>query len=127
MRNFVLVSSLLALGACAEAPTAVEQAKADFGRPIPQAECQRLAEASIKSNLKDPYSARFKHGKCNKQALHSIPIAGLPKQYGYVILSQVNSKNGFGAYTGYQTWLTAVNNGQVIRRQYPHEGVLLPY
>ncbi len=93
-----------------------------------QFECQRIAKSQILPRLKDPNSAELTFGKCEKQSLGSIPIKGLPIQYGYLIITNVNAKNSYGGYAGLKSWETLINNGQVIRRTAPtSEGFQLPY
>ena len=78
--------------------------------------------------LKDPNSAQLLFGKCEKRSLGSIPIAGIPIQYGYLIVASVNAKNSYGGYGGAKNWETLINNGQVIRRTAPSsDGFQLPY
>jgi len=91
------VTATLALAACDQLPTAVEVSQADYGRPIAQAEREPIAKAQTEPYLKDPYSARYQLSECKRQGINSVPIMGLPKQFGYAIGVAVNARNSFGA------------------------------
>ncbi|MFC4593068.1 hypothetical protein [Sphingobium tyrosinilyticum] len=58
-------------------------------RPMSLAE-KKAVENSVKAELKDPYSAQFKH-----------PALQLSDGEGLIYCGLVNSKNSYGAYTGY--------------------------
>ncbi|KII11770.1 hypothetical protein OO25_19690 [Phaeobacter sp. S60] len=128
MKPFFLAALAVALvSGCAQVPSAVETQNADYGRPIPQSECEKVAKRNISSVLKDPGSAQYRHGTCRKIAVHSIPAFGLPKQYGYAIVTDVNSRNNFGGDTGFQRWETLIRDGRAIRRTHPRDGFQIPY
>tara|TARA_R110000796_G_scaffold236323_1_gene355706 strand:- start:360 stop:716 length:357 start_codon:yes stop_codon:yes gene_type:complete len=118
----------MAVVGCTEAPSVTDIANADFGSQISQSECQRIAKGQILPRLKDPNSAQFSFGTCEKRSLGSIPIKGIPVQYGYLIVASTNAKNSYGGYVGAQNWETLINNGQVIRRTAPtSDGFQIPY
>jgi hypothetical protein len=127
MIRLVGVAGLMAITGCAVAPSAVDIVNADFGSPMSQSECERIAKEQILPMLKDPGSAQMSFGRCEKRSLYSIPIAGVPIQHGYFTVANVNSKNSFGGYTGAQPWEVLMKNGRAIRRTYPTDGMQLPY
>jgi hypothetical protein len=128
MTRFILSAALaLTLSGCAATPSATERASADYGRPITQGECEKIARENILPKLKDPSSAGLSFGQCQKRARHSIPIFGIPKQYGYFIPVTVNAKNSFGGYTGQRLWTVLIRDGRAIRRTYPDQGGQIPY
>jgi len=127
MFRIFAVSGALLLSACSQEATLADRQNADYGRAIAQSECEAIARKNILPRLKDPESARLTYGECRKSVMHSIPIAGLPKQAGYRISTRVNAKNSFGGYTGAQSWVVLIKNGKTIRRTYPHQGAQIPY
>lgn len=120
MSNFVRITATLsivwALGACSEPVTQNDVAGADFGAPIAQAECERIAKETVLPILRDPSSAQFAFGKCEQSAQPSIPLASLPKQFGYGMMFTVNARNGFGGYAGPRQHFILIKDGTVIRK-----------
>lgn len=104
------------VGGCASAPTQEEVANADYGRPLTQVECETIVKKDMRYYLKDPDSAQYNFDKCAKDALPSIPLFGIPKQYGYAMIAHVNAKNSFGGYVGSQPHGYLIKDGIVIRR-----------
>ena len=129
LRTLSLILLSLVLGGCASMPTANELASADYGRYMSQSECENDVKQVLASYLKDPYSAQYRFGQCQKMGMGSAPVLGVPKQYGYSITTFVNAKNSFGGYTGEVTYIMLFKNGQVIRkgRQNNDLGVILPF
>jgi hypothetical protein len=70
---------------------------ADAGEQI--AEYQVQAKNTMTASLKDPGSAQY-------QDVEAHEVASKPGVY--VFCGEVNSKNGFGGYTGYQRFVAAV-------------------
>ena len=64
------------------------------------------AKSAIRKTLKDPYSAKFRNLHAGKEA--SRPVRG-----------EVNAKNGFGAYVGYDKFFyKSKENRVILERQY---------
>lgn len=63
------------------------------------------AEAAVKNRLKDPDSAKFDPLKDVIGYMNGKPV---------LVCGQVNAKNSFGAYTGYQYWLANLTNNEVL-------------
>lgn len=116
-KYFFAVGACFALTACAEQVSQEEATKADYGQPIAQSTCEKIARDNITPLLRDPTSPIFSFAACAKDAAHSIPIANLPKQFGYGMAFTVNAKNGFGGYTGPKQYYVLIKDGVVIRRQ----------
>ena len=117
MRRTLLYTTLIAaLTGCSSLPSATDMANADFGREIPQSECELIVKQSMQNILKDPYSAQYQFGVCTQRGMASVPIAGLPKQYGYFIPVHINARNSFGGYTGHRLHHFLIKNGEVIRK-----------
>lgn len=81
------------------------------GAPFPsQSDFRSVAEAKIKERLKDPSSAEFKWGEpfkvsCNK-GLFRTPQRWL----GWSLMVEVNAKNSFGGFTGFQPMTVLIAN-----------------
>tara|TARA_B100000287_G_scaffold104052_1_gene96287 strand:+ start:467 stop:856 length:390 start_codon:yes stop_codon:yes gene_type:complete len=110
---FLFIS--LFLSSCASAPSSEELANADYGRLITTSECKSIAEARIRSTLKDPSSAIFTSNGCTSGYWHSVPVMGLPIAYGYLQSGTVNAKNSFGGYVGARSYSVLIRNGIVVR------------
>jgi hypothetical protein len=68
------------------------------------ADTESFAHQLYDSRLKDSDSAKYKVGQPFKCYLRGAPITGGKiKEYGWCFDVSINSKNSFGAYTGYQT------------------------
>lgn len=63
------------------------------------------AESAVKLRLKDPGSAEFDTLKDLVGYLDGKPA---------IVCGQVNAKNAFGAYTGFQPWIANLTNGEVL-------------
>lgn len=103
-----------ALSGCASVPTQQQQAAADYGVPIAQADAEAAAEAHIKARLKDPMSAVFTWEPIYKGYLRGAPIVGRETIYGYLLDGTVNSKNSFGGYTGAKQYQVIFRNGAIV-------------
>ena len=115
------------LAGCAAQPTQMEVAAADYGQAISQDQCNAIATETISSALRDAGSAQYRFGNCAPLAAHSIPILGIPIQYGYAIPVEVNAKNAYGGYTGFTPYFVLIRNGEVIRRTSLQDGAMLPF
>jgi hypothetical protein len=109
MRSRALtVVALLALGACSSVPSASALKEADYGAR-PAGSAQNSIRAAFTPLLLDAGSAQYQF---------SSPEQGWGRDdngfvYGWVFWTQVNSKNQFGAYTGWKTYKVLTQNGEV--------------
>ncbi|HIF4819281.1 hypothetical protein [Serratia marcescens] len=62
-----------------------------------------LSEKEITINLKDPDSAKFRFVRLAKLE------GAIDKTTNSIVCGQINSKNGFGAYTGFKRFIVALN------------------
>lgn len=105
----------LALSSCAGIPLTQEQvAKLDFG-PEPK-NYEQMAKDYYTNILKDPESARFKD--------FSKPAKGYSQSMmgthaGYLVTFEVNAKNSYGGYTGFQSHNVIINGDRVIGEAMP--------
>ncbi len=115
----IILGAAMLLDGCATTPlpTAQQLETMDCG-PIP-----RNYEQSIKDfmqgELKDPDSAEYKFIPPVKQALQQ-----LWKSYiGWEVGVQVNAKNSYGGYTGYQPYFFFFQNEKIVGVAEPPYGV----
>ena len=78
-------------------------------------QCIAIAERVIADSLRDPDSARFRHGGCKKSWWESAPLVGMKVAFGWVQTGQVNGKNAYGAYVGYRPYHVLMRDGVAIR------------
>lgn len=64
-----------------------------------QSAFRSTAQSYFARTLRDPESARYQDWSLHEG---TIMLAGEPFEKGYVIRVNVNAKNGFGGYTGFQ-------------------------
>lgn len=123
------LTAILALAACSEQISEQDLKTADYGPPISQATCEKIARDTVTPQLRDPTSPIFRFAECKKEALSSFPLAKLPKQFGYGMNFKVNAKNGFGGYAGERQYYVLINNGKVIRRTREDDGgyLMMPF
>ena len=122
-----LAAAVLSLAGCASGerkPIKLDFYAADYGKPFTQEDCIFVAEGYIGAFLKDPYSAKWRHGKCRKAV--GIAYAGAKVMpdgsraesdrvvYGYAIEGSVNAKNSFGGYTGAKGYRMLLRNRTIV-------------
>lgn len=110
-RSIFLAACLASVAGCASAPTAAEQASADYGPPIAQADAEIQAREYLRTRLKDPMSAVYEFGTVYRG--WRAGGMGRPTAYGYILEAKVNAKNAFGGYTGLKPYQFLFRNGAV--------------
>jgi hypothetical protein len=108
MRATLAVLCSFALAACASVPSASKMESAEFGNR-PGGGHQGDIRAAFGDLLIDSGSAEFQYGE---------PEQGWGRDdkgfvYGWVVWTQVNSKNQFGAFTGWHTYKVLTRDGAV--------------
>lgn len=103
----VPILALLALGACASVPSARALEQADYGAPPGSGHRDRI-KAAFAQLLIDGAGADYRFAE---------PEHGWGRDehgfaYGWVVMTDVNSKNRFGAFTGWKAYkvLTVAGN-----------------
>lgn len=104
----VATITVLGLAGCANVPSESALQQANFGDEPDRNHRDRIRVA-FRELLIDPSSARFKFGE---------PEQGWGRDdngfvYGWVVWTEVDSKNQFGAYTGWKTYKVLLRNGEV--------------
>jgi len=105
--------ALAILGGCAVYPTAEEQAAADYGPEPDWYTCRAAIRILIQGVLKDPGSAEFRWYGFERAWWGSRGLFGPGITYGWRMAVDVNAKNSFGAYTGYETWWFYFRDGKI--------------
>ena len=87
---------------------------ADYGSLQAPKQCKTITENKVKSILKDPLTAIFKHDSktCLKGHL-SLP--GRQLVFGYLQTGSVNYRDSSGSYTGFTAYRVLIKNGVAIR------------
>lgn len=114
------VFAALYLTGCATALSEKELEEADYG-PLPE-NYEDLAWEWLDENLRDSESARVRF-LCEpfRAYARDAPIkGGAPTHYGWLLVTEVNAKNGFGAYTGWKEMRLMVSGGEVAGRLEPN-------
>lgn len=76
------------------------------------------AKDAIQRFLKDPGSAQFRDSTPFFKTLYNFGLAsaGNPEPL-WAMCIEVNAKNSYGGYTGYQNWLVKFRNGTAVRNE----------
>ena len=117
MKKVIIISLafiLFGCGAYEPAPTPVDLEQADYGSRPTKEDVTRLVDDIGHKTLKDPFSARYKY----KVPRKAWTYYQFKVHYGYGIEYSVNSKNGFGAYGGYQDYKFLYINGNPVPAAY---------
>lgn len=95
--------------------------ESDYGPPPPPNH-QDLEAQAIRARLKDPESARFEFGvgEIRRDAIQSGFASPTPILVWRTVV-QVNAKNSYGGYTGFQPWHFAWSNGRIIATSFSGE------
>lgn len=127
LKPMVIAFSATVLVSCASAPTAEQLASANYGRDMSPQECVSIAEQVVANALKDPSSAQFRHENCIKGYWSSVPILGMPIEYGWFQQGEVNAKNSFGGYVGFAPYQVLIRDGRAVRYcMSDNEGLCMP-
>lgn len=81
--------------------TSEQVANANYGNPPSDPQGRILKY--LHHTLKDPESARIEWGPMYRGYVAYGLLTGKGTEYGHIQTLRVNAKNGFGAYTGWQT------------------------
>ena len=99
MRSIAFVIGCLLLASC----VSTERLKtADYGPP--PINPQKQVVDWLHDHLKDPDSAKVEYRRLLKGWIRDGLIMGGKVHYGWILPVSVNSKNGFGAYTGFKDY-----------------------
>ena len=85
----------------------------DYG-PFPE-NYEEIGHTALLAVLKDPESARWGRTSVPRREHAIVNQFRHEAAYGYSFCVEVNAKNGFGGYTGMQTYWILVRNGELVR------------
>ena len=112
LRTLFLSVMMGLLTGCVAPPTEQELAKAYASLGPWPSDHESVIREYMADLLKDPYSARYE----DTRLLGPGWYKSLNDLYaGYVVCSQINAKNSFGAYTGRQLHYFLIDDDWVIR------------
>lgn len=109
-----VVALLVLLGACASGPSPEQLRVADYGAEVSAQDAEQMIRAYFDQTLKDSESARYKFSPPAKGWLKPDPSIWGETFYGRLVEVQVNAKNSYGGYTGYEAWKFLIRDGQFV-------------
>lgn len=113
--------AMLALAGCVTPPTQQEYeatvATIGYGAELP-ADWQERVKTFMEMRLKDPVSAIWKFDEKSATAwAGESDMNGVRVVAGHVVTGQVNAKNSYGGYTGFEQYQFMIRDGEVIAYQ----------
>jgi hypothetical protein len=76
------------------------------------------AKEAILRNLKDPGSAQFRDSTPLFKTLYNFGMGAVGNYEPlWALCIEVNAKNSYGGYTGFQNWLVKFRNGEPVRSE----------
>lgn len=99
------------MAAWREEPTADELAAADCGSPPPPG-WRAALESALRATLRDPDSGVFRFAEPEKVGTKAGD--GAPFEFLWKVYYEVNARNGFGGYTGFQSGAVYFKDGKWI-------------
>lgn len=109
----ILLTVLAFTAGCASAPSLDEQASADYGAPVAQAEAEQAVRAYMERRLRDPYSAVYSFGTVQKGYVEAAPLVGQKMAFGYLLDASINAKNAMGGYSGTKRYQFLFRDGAI--------------
>lgn len=113
---------ILIASGCVSQPSNEELMSADYGYFITNDDAKKLAKDWLDKKLKDPFSAQYNFGTIERGYAVAPIINGGTKYFGYRLIVNVNAKNSYGGYTGYQEYQFMFKNGNIEVVIGPPEG-----
>lgn len=113
MKKVIILILSICLFGCMTVPNPDDLKNANFGsKPV---NYEENIKNLIGSGLKDPFSAQYKFGEPVKGYFQN-GMEGL--RYGWIIPVQVNAKNSYGAYVGFNTQYIMISEGTTYNITY---------
>ena len=109
--SITAVLFLTLLTGCASAPSQQEIASADYGSY--PSNYESIVKGFYDNRLKDPNSVQYRTITGPRKFYLGNRFSGA--QYGYLVCATYNAKNGFGAYTGFDTDGLLLKDGVVTK------------
>jgi hypothetical protein len=118
MKATIAVMALMAgIAGCAPmmGSAGVNWAAMDPGRAPDYETAKARARDAILGTLKDPDSAQFRNSTPLFKTLYNFGMASIGNSEPlWAMCIEVNAKNSYGGYAGYQSWLVKFRNGQPV-------------
>ncbi len=116
MKRIAILMLSSALGGCLDMPTQQQVSEADYGDPIAQQEeAEAQAKEAMQYVLKDAASAIYKCQLGGKGWMGSGKAWGGYNVYGWLLVCDINAKNSFGAYAGFERYGFIFHDGRLKR------------
>ena len=112
MKTILVPLFALALAGCATQITTADLAKCG----TPPTRSEERTKAYVEAQLRDPESARYHFLALKRSTYRDGLIEGGGVHYGWVQEVEVNAKNGFGGYEGFQTYYVFFEGGGMPTR-----------
>jgi len=95
--------------------TQVNWERMDAGNVPDREAAVAQAKDAVRGVLKDPDSTQFRNAGQFFKTRYNVGLSavGEPETL-WALCIEVNSKNSYGAYTGYQNWLVKFRNGYAV-------------
>ena len=79
---------------------------------------KELVNQYFDNRLKEPYTAKFRFIEKPARALQRFPSGpeGDNRHLGYLVYVDVNAKNSYGGYTGWEEFRFLIRDGQIVHR-----------
>lgn len=85
--------------------------------PVPEYEsAKEQAKEAIQRQLKDPGSVQFRDTTPFFKTLYNFGLAGKQEPL-WALCIEVNAKNSYGGYVGFEYWLVKFRNGAAVRNE----------
>jgi len=112
MKLLVSIAVLVALlSGCASVPSQADIANADYGSY--PSNYESIVKGFYENRLKDPSSVQYRTITAPRKFYLGSRFSSA--EYGYLVCATYNAKNGFGAYTGFDTDGFLLRNGAVAK------------
>jgi len=113
---FLLLMLIYVNGCASVAISPEELQKADHG--IYPENYKELIYQYFESRLKNPFSAKFRYIEKPQKAYRRFPTVqgGGNRILGYLVYVDVNAKNSYGGYTGWEEFRFLIRDGQIVHR-----------
>lgn len=104
----------LFLVSCAGQPTKTEINKANYGKkPV---NYENLVKEKMKDTLKDPDSAKYKFNR-EPSKMWIVNPYGDGHLFGWGTCGEINAKNSYGGYTGFQRYFYFFQENKMVYSQ----------
>ncbi len=108
----ILLLMLVIIAGCSARPSSEESSSAYYGR-IPS-NYESTIKSYMESTLFDPLSAQYKNWRGPSQGYFGNNF--MKTVYGWRVCTDINAKNRYGGYTGFEKFQFIIRDDQVVYR-----------